>query len=103
MRFIVVFITASSKKEAQAIVSALVKKKLAACGNIIGSVDSMFIWKGKTEKAKEALIILKARAGLFKRIVREVERLHSYDVPEIIAVPIIAGSKKYLEWLDVNV
>lgn len=97
--FIVVFVTASSKGEADRIISGLMKKRLIACGNILGRVDSRFIWKGKLDKAKEVLILLKTMRGLFKKVAREVERLHSYEVPEIIAVPIIEGSRKYLEWI----
>jgi len=97
---IAVFVTASSKKEARVIINAVVKKRLCACGNVLGSVESTFIWKSKVDKAKEVLIILKTRNSLFKKVVSEVERLHSYDVPEIIALPIIDGSKKYLKWID---
>lgn len=103
MRFVVVFITASSKKEAQRIVSVLIKKRLVACGNILSGVNSMFIWKGRVEKAREALVVLKTKAALFGKILRETERLHSYKVPEIIALPIISGSRKYLKWIDESV
>ncbi len=99
-KFIIIFITASSKKEARRIISALIKKRLIACGNILGGIDSTFIWKGKVENAKEVLVTLKTKKNLFKRIAREVEKVHSYEVPEIIAVPIIDGNKKYLEWID---
>ena len=99
-KFIVIFITAPSKKEAERIVLTLIKKKLASCGNILGGVNSIFVWKSKREKAKEVLLIIKTRKNLFNKIVREVERLHSYEVPEIIALPIIDGNKKYLAWID---
>jgi periplasmic divalent cation tolerance protein len=101
--FIIIFITAPSKKEARRIISVLINKKLIACGNILEGVDSNFIWKGKLDKARELLIILKTRRNLFKRIVSEVEKVHSYEVPEIIAMPIIDGSKEYLKWINENV
>lgn len=102
-KFIIIFITAPSKKEARLIVSSLIKKRLIACGSILGGVDSIFIWKSKIDRASEALLILKTKKALFKKIVSEVEKLHSYDVPEIIAFPIIEGSKKYLEWINESV
>jgi len=102
-KFIVVFVTASSKKEGKRIITALIKKKLIACGNILNKVDSTFIWRKKIDKAKEVLIILKTKRDLFKKIAREIERLHSYEVPEIIAMPIIEGSAKYLKWIDESV
>lgn len=98
--FIIIFITASSKKEARLIISALIKKRLVACGNILGGVDSIFIWKSKVNKAKEFLVILKTKKNLFKKVAGEVKRLHSYEVPEIVAVPIIEGNKKYLNWIN---
>ncbi len=101
---IVVLVTCKSKSEARKIVTALVTKKLAACGNILGtSVSSIYRWKGKVERAKEVLVILKSTRKAFTALEREVTRLHSYDVPEIIALPVILGSQKYLAWLDTNV
>ena len=76
------------------------KKRLAACANVICGVDSNFWWNGKIDRAGEVLVILKTRSGYFKRVEREVRRLHSYAVPEIIALPIVAGSKGYLKWID---
>ncbi len=97
---IVILITASGKKEAQAIAGRLVSAKLAACVNIVEKVDSVFFWQGKLDKAKESLLIVKSRRDKFSRIVKLVKSVHSYEVPEIIALPIIAGEKKYLRWLD---
>ena len=98
--YIVVFITASNKKEAQAIARSLIAHKLAACVNIIDKVASLFWWQGKVDSASEALLIVKSKKEKFRRIVTLVKSLHSYEVPEIIALPILMGEKKYLRWID---
>ena len=97
---IIVFITASSEEEAHNIAESLVKGKKAACVNIVPAVDSLFWWEGKIESARESLLLVKTKASLFPEIVELVNRAHSYEVPEIIALPIIAGSDDYLKWLD---
>ena len=97
---IVVFITAANKKEAGKISSALVGKRLAACVNIIPPVYSIFRWQGKVDKGKEYLLIVKSRKSLLPKLIKLVKSLHSYKVPEIIALPIIGGNKDYLDWLD---
>lgn len=98
--YIVVFITAANKKEADKIAKRLVEQKLVACVNIIDKVKSVFWWEKKINGSKEVLLILKSKKARFNKIVRLVKFLHSYEVPEIIALPIIAGEKKYLRWLD---
>lgn len=98
--YIVVFITASSKEEAEKIASGLLLEKLAACVNIIENVNSHFWWQGKIDKAREVLLVIKTRKTLFNKLMKKVQTLHSYEVPEIIALPVIAGSKKYLDWID---
>ena len=97
---IVVLVTASSKKEGQKLASCLLQEKLAACVNVIDGVNSLFRWQGKIDKAKEALLIIKTRKTLFNKLLKKVKSLHSYEVPEIVALPIIAGNKKYLDWID---
>lgn len=97
---IVVLVTASSKKEAQKLASCLLQEKLAACVNVIAGLDSHFRWQGKIDKAKEALLIIKTRKSLFNKLAKKVKSLHSYEVPEIIALPVIAGYKEYLDWID---
>lgn len=97
--FIVILVTCGSKKEANEIVDTLLKKRLIACGNMISGVGSKFWWNRKINKAKEVLVILKTTRENFKRIEKDIKRIHSYKVPEIIALPIAAGSKKYLNWL----
>ncbi len=101
--YIVVFITAGSEEEASRIADALVKRKLAACVNIIGGVKSVFSWKGKVEKEKETLLIVKSKMSVFAKLVKQVKEIHKYEVPEIIALPIVDGSGDYLEWLEKEV
>ena len=100
---IVVLITTSSLDEAQAIGRALVEERLAACVNISGSLRSIFRWQGKIEEQEEALMVVKSRAELLPSIIEAVKRLHSYTVPEVIALPIVAGSPDYLAWIDESV
>ena len=101
--YIVVFVTASSKKEAQKIALRLIKDKLAACVNIVDKVESVFFWEAKIEKAKESLLIIKSKKEKLPKIISLVRSLHSYIVPEIIALPIIAGDKPYLRWIDASI
>ena len=96
----VIFITAPNKKEARRIASALLKRKLIACANIVDKVESFFWWQGKIDRAQEALLILKAKKSKLAQIFKLVKSMHKYEVPEIIALPIIAGYKPYLEWID---
>ncbi|MBS7659731.1 MAG: divalent-cation tolerance protein CutA [Candidatus Bathyarchaeia archaeon] len=97
---IVVFVTASSKEEAERIAKVLLEDKLIACANIIGPVHSMFWWLDSIDNAQEYLIIMKTRKDLFERICEKVKALHSYQIPEVIATPIIDGLKQYMKWLD---
>jgi periplasmic divalent cation tolerance protein len=97
---IIVLITAGSDEEAHNIAELLVKEKKAACVNIVPGVNSLFRWKGKLDSARESLLLVKTRASLFSEIISLVKETHSYEVPEIIALPIIGGSEDYLEWLD---
>ena len=97
---IVIFVTAANKKEARKIAAGLVKEKLAACVNIIEGVRSLFRWQGKIDMAQEVLLVIKSRKTLMNRLIKKVKSLHSYEVPEIIALPIIEGSKTYLDWID---
>ncbi|OGW34701.1 MAG: hypothetical protein A2010_11800 [Nitrospirae bacterium GWD2_57_9] len=99
---IIVLITASSEQEASLIATALVDEHLAACVNLIAPVRSLFFWQGKTQDAQEVLLLCKSRKPLMERLCARVKSLHSYTVPEIIALPIIAGSPDYLSWLHDN-
>jgi periplasmic divalent cation tolerance protein len=97
---IVVLITAGSEEEAHKIAKLLVSQNKAACVNILPGVNSLFHWKGRLDSARESLLLVKTKASLFSEIISLVKTIHSYEVPEIIALPIIAGSEDYLKWLD---
>jgi periplasmic divalent cation tolerance protein len=97
---IIVLITAGSEEEARKIAGSLVEGKKAACVNIVPGVDSLFRWEDRLDSAQESLLLVKTKASLFPEIVEMVKRMHSYEVPEILALPIIAGSEDYLKWLD---
>ena len=101
-RYRVVLVTCGSMAEARKIGRAVVEKELAACANIVAGVESIYRWKGKVEQAREALVVMKTSATRLRELEREVKRLHSYDVPEFIALPIVAGSKEYLKWIGEN-
>ncbi|MEK7748137.1 MAG: divalent-cation tolerance protein CutA [Nitrospirota bacterium] len=102
MDAILVLITTASKKEAEEIGQALVTMRLAACANIILGVDSIFFWKGAVSREQETLILLKTQRTLFEPLANAVKKMHSYSVPEIIALPIIEGSAEYLQWIKEN-
>jgi periplasmic divalent cation tolerance protein len=91
--------TTPNKQEAVNIVRALLKERLIACANILNPVHSLFWWKGKIEEEKEVLVVMKSQKTLFKKLSERVMELHSYDVPEILALPIVEGSSSYLEWM----
>ena len=97
---VLVFITTDNREEARRIAELLVSNKKAACVNIVADVDSLFRWKGKVESAQESLLLVKTGAALLPEIISLVKEAHSYEVPEIIALPIVGGSEDYLQWLD---
>jgi periplasmic divalent cation tolerance protein len=97
--YVIVMVTTASKQEAEKIARHLLEEKLIACANIIGPVSSYFRWSGKTEKAEEYLIYMKSRRDLSDKLAETVKVLHSYEMPEILVLPIIGGSKAYLAWL----
>lgn len=101
--FIVVLVTAKDKKEAMKIAKGLLEAKLIACANIVGGVESLFWWQGKIDSSKEVLLVLKTKNILFKKVITTVKSLHSYQTPEIIALPIVAGSEDYLAWINSSV
>ena len=101
--YIVVFITVKEPEEAQKIAKALVKRRQAACVNILPGVSSHFWWKDKLDTADECLVIVKSRESLLPDIIKSVRKIHSYSIPEIIALPIIGGNREYLEWIDSEV
>ena len=97
---IIVLVTTATKEEAETIAQRLLEAKLIACANIIGPVHSRFLWSGKIDSAEEYLVLMKSRKDLFGVLSQSVKALHSYEVPEIIALPVVDGSEAYLEWLD---
>jgi periplasmic divalent cation tolerance protein len=99
---IIVYITVPSREVGQQIADALLEGKLVACVNIVPEISSIFHWQGSIEQDDELLLIAKTRAALFDRLATTVKRIHPYDVPEVIAMPIVAGSNEYLAWIDVE-
>jgi periplasmic divalent cation tolerance protein len=97
---IVVFSTCGSAEEAQRVSQALVEAKLAACVNILPGVQSVYEWQGRVENTAEWLLVIKSRQDLFPRLAAELRRVHSYKVPEAIAIPITDGLPEYLSWMD---
>lgn len=103
MEYLIVFITVPNRKEANNISNALLDKRIVACTNIIEGVDSHFWWKSKKEKARELLLIAKTTKGLLNKVIRAVKSVHSYEVPEIIAIPVVGGYKPYLDWIKTTI
>ena len=97
---ILIMVTCASKEEARKISGRLLVKRLVACANILPKIESKFWWKGKLDGAAELLVTMKTVRSNFKKIEAEIKRVHSYEVPEIIAVPIVAGSRDYLDWIS---
>ena len=97
---IVILITCTNKKEAGKISRHLVKGRLVACVNIVEGIESIFWWERKIDSASEVLLIAKSKKSLIERIISEVKSLHSYKVPEVIALPIVAGNADYLNWIN---
>jgi periplasmic divalent cation tolerance protein len=97
---IVVFTTCASAPEAETIARALVEKRLAACVNILAGARSIYRWRGAIEDGAEVLLVIKSRRDLFDELRSEIEKLHSYETPEVLALEVTAVSPAYLAWLD---
>jgi periplasmic divalent cation tolerance protein len=97
--FIQVQTTTSSKEDAERIAGALVERRLAACVQIVGPITSVYRWQGKTETSAEWLCVVKTQQALYSSVEAAIRELHSYEVPEIVATPIVAGSESYLSWV----
>jgi periplasmic divalent cation tolerance protein len=97
---IVVFSTCSTQEEAAQIARKLVAEHLAACVNVAPGVRSFYRWKGAIEEADEFLLIIKSSRALFDRLRVELEKAHTYETPEVVAVPVVEGSPNYLNWLE---
>jgi len=96
---IIVIVTCPDAKTARRIVSSVIRKRLAACVNIVKGVKSVYRWKGKGEETSEELLLIKSSRRLLNKITRDVRQNHPYQIPEIVALPIIGGSREYLRWL----
>jgi len=100
---IIVLVTTKDQDEAKKVSRALIEEKLAACVNIVPAVQSVFWWDGKIEESAESLLVIKSVKRLLPEIVKAVKAVHSYDVPEVIAVSIADGNKDYLKWINDSV
>jgi len=99
-KYIQVLTTTATKSAAQAIATAVVGKRLAACAQVIGPITSTYWWQGKIETAEEWLCVMKSRQDLYQELEKAIRQVHPYEVPEILAVPVVQGSQDYLEWMD---
>jgi len=95
----VVLVTVGNREEAEKIASSLVSERLAACCNLIGGVDSTYRWQGAICRDEEVLLVIKTRRERFEALCARVAELHSYEVPEIVALPVVAGHRPYLNWV----
>jgi periplasmic divalent cation tolerance protein len=99
---LVVFITVPSQKIGLQIAKELVGRNLAACVNLLPGILSIYRWQGEIEQEDELLLVVKTKSSLFEKLATAVKRIHPYEVPEVIALPIVAGLKEYLAWIDVE-
>lgn len=97
---LVVLITAGSQDEADRLADALVAEKLAACVNLVPGITSVYRWEGKVQRDQEWLLVAKSHRDTLDQLVTRVQVLHSYDLPEVIALPLVGGSQAYLSWID---
>jgi periplasmic divalent cation tolerance protein len=100
---VAILVTTGTDEEARRVAVALLNQRKAACVNILPNICSLFWWHDKLDSARESLLIIKTKASLVKEIVRLVKEVHSYEVPEIIALPIIGGNQEYLDWIGEEV
>jgi periplasmic divalent cation tolerance protein len=98
--YILVHVTVKDLEEGRKIAKSLVKHRLATCVNILPEVESYFWWKDKLETAKEAMLMIKTKETSLPELIKAIKKLHSYSIPEIIALPISGGSRDYLEWIE---
>lgn len=98
----VVLVTAPVAADAERIVHVLVAERLAACGNIVPGITSIFTWQGSVERTGEVLVLLKTTQRLLPALTERVAELHPYEVPEILALPVLGGLDAYLEWVEAS-
>jgi len=101
--YVAIFITTGSADEARQVAKALLEQRKVACVNIVPKADSLFWWEGEVDSARENLLIAKTKASLLLEVIKLVKETHSYDIPEIIALPIIGGNQDYLDWIEKSV
>lgn len=101
--YIVVFCTCPDLEISEKIANRLIENKIVACVNITSPVNSVYFWQGAIERDTEYLLIIKTKSQLFEKLEKEIKSIHPYSVPEIIAMPIVLGSKDYLNWIDETV
>jgi periplasmic divalent cation tolerance protein len=100
---LIVYVTAANRKDADKIAQTLVKERLAACVSIVPLVYSRYWWQGHIENSEELLLIIKTLSRKYKALERRVRSLHSYTVPEVLAIPVLHGNPDYLKWLEESV
>ena len=100
---IIIFITCANKKQAKLIARHLVAGKLVACVNVLDKIDSIFWWQNRIDSAREVLLIAKSKKLLIQKIINKVKSLHSYRIPEVIALPIVAGNRDYINWINESI
>ncbi|SPP65036.1 divalent-cation tolerance protein CutA [Nitrospira lenta] len=98
-KIIIIFVTVHDQKEGRRISKEILTSRLAACVNIIPGIQSMYQWKGKIVQEKEAMLVLKTTRSRYRKLEQKIKQLHSYEVPEVIAIPLICGSPQYIEWV----
>jgi periplasmic divalent cation tolerance protein len=95
-----VYVTTSKDLESKKIARELLKEKLAACINIIPSIESIYLWKGEIEEDSESIMVIKTKSELVEEVIKRIEELHSYEIPCILEITVNNGSKNYLNWIE---
>lgn len=100
---VVILVTCANKREARRIARGLVEQRLVACVNIVDEIKSIFWWQKEINSANEVLLIAKSKRSLIQKIIKQVKSLHSYQTPEIIALPVVGGNQDYINWINESV
>jgi periplasmic divalent cation tolerance protein len=102
MRYLQILTTVGKREDAEKLAEVLVQTRLAGCVQIVGPISSIYWWKSKIEKAEEWLCLIKTEETLYHKVEETIKKIHPYETPEIIAVPVVAGSREYLTWLSLE-